>query len=526
MTTPARQHLWQELFAHSQQIRTLHMRDLFLHETGRASRYSIEWSQLLIDYSKNIITDETLALLMSLARACELDSRILDMLGGDRINVSEDRAVLHTALRCPAGSVVMFAGENVIDDVQQQLHKIKTFVNAVHSGLFRGWTDKPLTTFVNIGIGGSDLGPKLAVDALKRYRQPNTQSFFISNLDYEQIQHVTSQIDPETTLFIVSSRSFGTLETRTNAESLLTWMQEAGCNAIDKHFIAISSNYDAATEFGIAGNNIFSIRDWVGGRFSLWSATGMPVALALGFQHFEKLLSGAHEMDRHFAEQDFEQNIPVILALLDVWYNNFFDADTHAFIPYDESLRLLPDFLSQLLMESNGKSTTRDNNVIDYHTIPISWGASGTNAQHTFFQLLHQGTRMVPIDFLAAMTKPGNQQHQDLLIANCIAQSQALMQGEESSSPHNYFPGNKPSNTLFYSELSPENLGKLLALYEHRTFVQGVLWNINSFDQWGVELGKRLATSVYEAMQNGNMADTFDSSTANLTNYYLNKRQP
>ncbi len=521
---PTRNELWQNLLTHSQTMRNLHMRDLFKHDTNRASNYSLEWSSLFLDYSKNIITQDTLALLFEFAHSCQLEQRVKDMFQGKKINTTEDRAVLHSALRCPANKTVMLNNVNIIPEVHHQLQRIKSFVDSVHTGKLTGWTGKPLDTFVNIGIGGSDLGPKLVVDALDVFRINNTRSYFISNVDYQQINELIDVINPETTLFIVSSKSFSTLETRTNAESLLSWMQQSGCNAIDKHFIAISSNIDAASAFGIAPNNVFSLWDWVGGRFSLWSATGMPIALALGYDNYEKLLAGAHAMDRHFTETDLEQNMPVIMALLDVWYRNFFDTASQAFVPYDESLRLLPEYLSQLFMESNGKSANMDDQLIDYDTMPITWGSSGTNAQHAFFQLLHQGTQLVPVEFLAAMSKPGDKQHHDLLIANCFAQSQALMQGEETTTPYNYFPGNKPSNTLLYAEMNPETLGKLLALYEHRTFVQGILWNINSFDQWGVELGKKLASSIYETINSETIDQDTDSSTANLIAHYKKLR--
>ena len=514
---------WQKLEAHYQQMKALHMRDLFSHDKKRAQKYTHTVRGLHFDYSKNIITDETLELLINFARACDMEQRIQDMFNGEKINLTENRAVLHTALRASTGSVVEVDGINVIPEVYAQLDKIKAFVNAIHSGEHRGWTGKNIDTFVNIGIGGSDLGPKMVVDALASFRQGETRSFFISNIDHQQVAELQQQVNPETTLFIVSSKSFSTLETFTNAASLQQWMKQAGCTEINKHFVAISSNVDAAVEFGIDPDNIFSIWDWVGGRFSLWSATGLPIALALGFDHFRKLLDGAAAMDRHFKDSTLTDNIPVILGLLDFWYNNFFEAETHAFVPYDESLKLLPEFLSQLFMESNGKSADIDDHMVNYQTMPITWGSTGTNAQHAFFQLLHQGTKLVPVDFLAPLQKTGDKAHHAWLLANCIAQSQALMQGEETNTPHNYFPGNKPSNTIFYESLTPDALGALLAMFEHRTYVQGILWNINSFDQWGVELGKKLAKNVYaEMMGHGDETET-DSSTQHLIHLYKHK---
>ncbi len=509
-----------KLTAHSQTMRNLRMRDFFQHETNRANKYTKHLAGVHFDYSKNIISDETMDLLMQFAVACNVETSIAAMFNGEKINPSEGRAVLHTALRAAPDNVVEVDETNVIPAVQQQLAKIERFVTAIHDGEHRGWTGKKIDTFINIGIGGSDLGPKMVVDALTPYRQGKTRSFFISNIDYQQIAELQQNINPETSLFIVSSKSFSTLETFTNAETLQQWMLQAGCTEIDRHFIAVSSNIEAATAFGIAPENIFSIWDWVGGRFSLWSATGLPIALALGFDNFRRLLAGAAIMDRHFKDTPLPENIPVILALLDFWYNNFFDAATHAFVPYDESLKLLPEFLSQLLMESNGKSADVDNHLIDYATMPVTWGSTGTNAQHAFFQLLHQGTQLVPVDFFVPLSKPGDRKHHALLLANCLAQSQALMLGEDSATAENFFAGNKPSNTIAYSELNPETLGLLLAMFEHRTYVLGLLWNINSFDQWGVELGKKLAKNVYQQLTGDEIDADTDSSTAAMIEYY------
>ncbi len=513
------------LSKHYSAMRNLHMRDLFQHDPARARKLTLSFSNLTFDYSKNITTPETLELLFKLARARNIKSSIGAMFIGKKINNTENRAVLHTALRSPPENKLEVEGEDVIQQVHTELEKISKFVTSVHDGSFAGWTGKKLDTFVNIGIGGSDLGPKMVVKALDYYRKPGTRSFFISNIDDQQIIELKKTVNPETTLFIVASKSFTTLETHANTETLINWMKETGCEAINKHFIAISSNIKAATEAGIDQENIFSMWDWVGGRYSLWSAIGLPIALALGFENFKRLLSGAYHMDVHFKETEFEKNIPVILALHDYWYNNFFDAETHAFIPYDDRLALFPDYLSQLFMESNGKSTDLSGHRIDYNTMPITWGSTGTNAQHAFFQLLHQGTRLVPVDFLLSLTTRGDKKHHALLLSNCFAQSQALMLGEDNNIAYKYFPGNKPSTTILYQELDPETLGMLLALYEHRTFVQGLLWNINSFDQWGVELGKKLASGIYESLKNTEMNPEMDSSTQNLINLYRKNNQ-
>lgn len=519
-TMSEKQQLWQQLAAHQQALKSLHMRDLFNHDDQRGRKFTRTVNHVHFDFSKNILTEETLGLLTEFARACHIEDQIKAMFRGDRINHTENRAVLHTALRAGIDEKVEVDGRNVIPEVYAQLDKIRDFVTAVHSGQHRGYTGKQIDTFVNIGIGGSDLGPKMVVDALAPFRHGKTRSFFISNIDYQQVAKLQHQVDPETTMFIVSSKSFSTLETFSNAASLQDWMKQAGCTEINKHFVAISSNIDAAVEFGIDPDNIFSIWDWVGGRFSLWSATGLPIALALGYDNFRQLLDGAAAMDQHFRHTELTDNIPVILGLLDFWYNNFFGADTHAFVPYDEALALLPEFLSQLFMESNGKSADNDGQLVNYETMPVTWGSTGTNAQHAFFQLLHQGTKLVPVDFLAPLSKQGDPEHHAWLLANCIAQSQALMQGEQSASAHNHFPGNKPSNSIFYSRMTPATLGTLLAMFEHRTFVQGILWNINSFDQWGVELGKKLAKKVYSEMSSTTEDKELDSSTRALIELY------
>ena len=519
-TSADKQQINKQLVEHYDAMRNIHMRDLFMHDEKRATKFTQQVSELYIDYSKNIISSETLALLINFAKASNLEPSIKSMFNGEKINITEDRPVLHTALRSPPGQQLQINSINVIEKVHQELEKIEAFVSKIHNGEHIGWTEKPINTVVNIGIGGSDLGSKMVIEALSEYRKNNIQTLFVSNIDYQQIETLQNKINPETTLFIISSKSFNTIETKTNAETLKTWMQQSGCNDINKHFIAVSANPDAALEFGIDQKNILEIWDWVGGRYSLWSAMGLPIALAIGFDNFKQLLAGAHEMDKHFKQTPLENNMPVILAVIDYWYSNFFDAQTHAFIPYDESLKFFPDYLSQLFMESNGKSSDLSGHLIDYKTVPVIWGTTGTNAQHSFFQLLHQGTQMVPIDFLAPLSKKGNGKHHAILLANCLAQGQALMQGEDNSDPNRHFAGNKPSTTILYSELTPKTLGMLLAMYEHRAFVQGVLWQINSFDQWGVELGKKLATDIYKRLVGNASNKPIDSSTYNLITLY------
>ncbi|MAS81582.1 MAG: glucose-6-phosphate isomerase [Legionellales bacterium] len=515
-----KQEILHQLSVHFEASHNIHLHDLFMDDQHRGKNYMQQLSTLYIDFSKNIITDETLGLLFKFAKASKVEESIRSMFAGAKINTTENSAALHTALRATIRQKIEVDNKDIVGKVHAELNRIKAFVEKVHDKTHRGWTNKPIDTFVNIGIGGSDLGPKMVVDALEKYRHDDLRSFFISNIDYQTIESLQKSINPETTLFIVSSKSFKTIETLTNARTLKTWMQKIGCDDIGKHFVAVSNNLDAAREFGITSENIFELWDWVGGRFSLWSSIGLPIALSIGFNNFEDLLSGAHEVDEHFSKTTIEKNIPIILALVDYWYSNFFDAQTHAFIPYDESLRLFPDYLAQLFMESNGKSFNLNGEPINYKTMPIVWGSTGSNSQHSFFQLLHQGTHFVPIDFLVPLSKKGNKTHHAQLVANCFAQSQALMQGEKNSDPKKYFPGNKPSTTILYSKLTPKTLGSLIAIYEHRTFVQGLLWDINSFDQHGVELGKKLAVKINDNLEDTVASKGMDSSTQNLINLY------
>ncbi len=523
--SPVKKSIRTQLAAHYAVIKNIHIRDLFIQDTHRGKNYSRHLCGLNIDYSKNIISAETLSLLVAWAIASNVEESTRAMFAGEKINVSEDRAVLHTALRSKRDQYLKIDNIDVIAQVHAELDKMEQLVISIHDKSHRGWTNKSIDTFVNIGIGGSDLGAKMVVDALVDYRLGETRSFFISNIDYQVIESLQKTINPETTLFLISSKSFHTIETITNATTLIAWMQQLGCNDLHKHFFAITKNRDAATEFGIKPDNIFSLWNWVGGRFSLWSAVGLPIALAIGFDNFKGLLTGARAVDEHFLQTPLENNIPVILALIDYWYADFFDAQTHAFIPYDESLKLFPDYLSQLFMESNGKSVDLHGHFIEHKTMPVTWGSTGLNSQHAYAQLLHQGTHLVPIDFLVPLTTTGNRKHHEILLANCLAQSRALMQGATHTDPNQHCVGNRPSTTILYSALTPHTLGALIALYEHRTFVQGLLWQINAFDQWGVELGKKLAVELYQNLTGKKVAGDLDSSTQNLIELYTKSRQ-
>ena len=514
-----------QLSEHHKALSKFHLRDLFTQDRDRGKNFTSQFANLHIDFSKNILTNETLDLLLEYAKTLNIKKSINAMFRGEKINVTEKRAVLHFALRAKPEETLGLEDSGVIKKIKDELQKIKEFVSLVNDKRLTGWTNKPLDTFVNIGIGGSDLGPKMVVRALNQYRVNKTHSFFISNIDYEQIESLKKRINPETTLFIISSKSFNTIETITNANTLKSWMLKSGCNEISRHFAAVSSNLEAAEKFGIKKGNTFKIWDWVGGRFSLWSAIGLPIALAIGFENFEKILLGAHKMDEHFINQTPEKNIPVTLALIDYWYINFFGTKTQAFIPYDESLKYLPAYLSQLFMESNGKSTDLSGNTVDYKTGAIAWGAIGTNSQHSISQLLHQGKHMTPIDFLAPLSKKGNQKHHELLLANCLAQSCALMQGESNAKSHQHIDGNKPSTTILYDVLTPELLGSLLAMYEHRVFVQGLLLEINSFDQYGIELGKKMALNISKNIAQKEKNIDADSSTQNLIDIYKKSRE-
>ncbi|WP_299243712.1 glucose-6-phosphate isomerase [uncultured Aquimarina sp.] len=531
---------WEALQNHFENIKDSHLKDLFAKSPDRAEIFSIDWNDFYVDYSKNRIDETTKKLLIDLAKEVQLDKAIQSYFEGEIINETEERAVLHTALRTSSSNTVHVDGKNVVPEVSAVKNKIETFCDKVISGELKGYTNKPFTDIVNIGIGGSDLGPAMITESLEHYKN-HLNVHFISNVDGDHVHQNLKGLDPETTLFVVVSKTFSTQETLSNATTARTWFtKQASLEAVGKHFVAVSSNIPNVTKFGIDSSNIFPLWDWVGGRFSLWSAVGLSISLSVGYKNFESLLEGAYEMDEHFKTASFEENIPVILGLLSVWYNNFFDAESEAIIPYSQYLHRLPAYLQQGIMESNGKSVDRNGNPIDYQTGTIIWGEPGTNAQHAFFQLIHQGTKLIPAEFIGFKHSLfGDKDHQDKLMANFFAQTEALMNGkteaevlEELKSknlpedklkqlmPFKIFAGNKPTTTLLINKLTPKNLGALVSMYEQRIFVQGVIWNIFSYDQWGVELGKQLATKILNEIDNSQISD-HDSSTKTLLKKYL-----
>ena len=536
---------WQALSAHHAVIAKQSMRDMFRADPARFDKFSLQLDGLLLDYSKNLVSAETLELLLNLARQAKLDEWTARMFDGEKINSSEQRAVLHTALRAPRNAKIYMDGKDVVPDVHRVLDHMRRYSDAVRDGSLRGHTGKQLRDVVNIGIGGSALGPLMVCEALKPYGSGQLHAHFVSNVDAADLVETLKRLDPETTLFIVSSKTFTTQETLANAHSARAWLiQHLGAEeAVSKHFAAVSTNLDATSKFGINPEHVFEFWDWVGGRYSLWSAIGLPIALYIGMDNFEQLLAGAHAMDQHFRAAPLERNMPVILGMLGVWYANFFDAGSQAILPYDQYLHRFPAYLQQLEMESNGKRVDRDGNVVDYATHPVIWGEPGTNGQHSFYQLIHQGTRLVPADFLAPVTSHNPiGEHHAMLLSNCFAQTEALMLGKnepevraeleaqgmsgaalEALLPYKIFPGNRPTNTLLYDQLDPYTLGMLVALYEHKVFVQGVVWNINSFDQWGVEFGKQLAGKLLPELQAREMVSSHDASTNGLINYYLGR---
>jgi glucose-6-phosphate isomerase len=537
--TPA----WKKLQAHYFEMQKASMTAMFQADTSRTEKFHLKWNDFLVDYSKNRITQETIDLLLELANETGLKNAISDYFGGAIINQTENRAVLHTALRAAASAVINVDGVNVISEVYDVKNKVKTFTNEVTSGQRTGYTGKPFTDVVNIGIGGSDLGPVMAVEALQFYKN-HLNVHFVSNVDGDHVNEIIKKLNPETTLFVIVSKTFTTQETLTNSETIKAWfLKSASQEDVAKHFVAVSTNIQKVTEFGINPDNVFPMWDWVGGRFSLWSAVGLSISLAVGFDNFNDLLSGANEMDEHFKTTDFDKNIPVTLALLSVWYNNFFGAESEALIPYTQYLQKLAPYLQQGTMESNGKSVGRDGKPVNYETGTIIWGEPGTNAQHAFFQLIHQGTKLIPSDFIG-FVKPlyGDEDHHDKLMSNFFAQTEALMNGksqeqvqaefdkqglsaEKASAllPFKVFSGNKPTNTILIQKLTPKSLGSLIAMYEHKIFVQGIIWNIFSFDQWGVELGKQLANSILEEI-NTKQVKNHDSSTKFLLNHFLENK--
>lgn len=540
MTLLTQSSTWQALSAHSQNLP--HMRELFATDAARFKNMSLSACGLFLDYSKNRATAETLELLFSLAKDRQLEAKIKAMFAGEIINTTEKRAVLHTALRSKASQSIIAEGQDIVPEVQQTLSKMQEFVETVTSGQWKGYTGKAITDIVSIGIGGSFLGPKVVSQALRPYWNQGLNCHFVANVDGTSISEKLKLLDSETTLFIMSSKSFGTQETLTNTLTAKAWFLAKGGLQSDvaKHFVAVTSNVTKATEFGIDADNIFPMWDWVGGRYSLWSAIGLPIALLVGMDNFRALLNGAHQMDEHFANAPLAENMPVIMGLLSLWYGNFFNAQSHVVLTYDHYLRGLPAYFQQLDMESNGKSVTLDGTDVDYSTGPVIWGGEGTNGQHAYHQLIHQGTALIPADFIMPLQSHNPiGVHHDQLASNCFGQTQALMQGrtfeealaelanssltdEEKQliAKHKVMPGNKPSNTLLMNKLTPETLGALIALYEHRTFVQGAIWDINSFDQWGVELGKNLGNDVLARISAEQDSSALDASSNGLINLY------
>lgn len=551
MTSLTQYPVWNKLCEHQKNVLPLHMRDIFAEDPQRFEKYSLKFKDILLDYSKHRITDETLPLLFQLAREANIEKWRDMMFAGEKINITENRAVLHTALRNRANTPVHVDGKDVMPDVNKVLQQMRVFSEKVRSGSWKGYTGKRITDIVNIGIGGSDLGPVMVCDALKPYAQAGLNIHFVSNIDGAHLMRALEKCDAETTLFIVASKTFTTQETMTNAHSARDWFLKSAKNEthIAKHFVALSTNAHAVSSFGIDIDNMFMFWDWVGGRYSLWSAIGLSIALYVGMDNFEDLLTGGHEMDMHFKTAPLEQNMPVILALIGIWYNNFFHVDTNAILPYDQGMARFPAYLQQADMESNGKFICRDGTRVKYKTGPVIWGEAGTNGQHAFYQLIHQGTQIVPADFLMpvhshyAVGENGHQHHK-ILTANFLAQTQALMLGKtkeqartelenqgmdgdalEKLLPHKVFEGNRPTSSILFDKLTPNTLGKLIALYEHKIFVQGIMWDINSYDQWGVEYGKQIAQQILPQLTNDEVVSNYDSSTNGLINYtkQLNK---
>ncbi|UGS23783.1 glucose-6-phosphate isomerase [Flavobacterium channae] len=537
---PSQTAAWQQIQSHFEKMQATSMKDLFASDTNRAEKFHIQWNDFLVDYSKNIANQETLDLLLNLANEVQLKKAISSYFQGDLINQTENRAVLHTALRAKESANILVDGVNVMPEVYSVKNKIKNFSNEVISGNRKGFTGKPFTDIVNIGIGGSDLGPAMIVEALQFYKN-HLNVHFVSNVDGDHVNEVIKKLNPETTLFVVVSKTFTTQETLSNAETIRSWfLQSASQDDVAKHFVAVSTNIQKVTEFGINPDNVFPMWDWVGGRFSLWSAVGLSISLAVGFDNFDKLLKGANEMDEHFKNESFDKNIPVILAILSIWYNNFFGAESEALIPYTQYLQKLAPYLQQGIMESNGKSIGRDGKPVNYQTGTIIWGEPGTNSQHAFFQLIHQGTKLIPTDFIGfKQSLYENKDHHDKLMSNFFAQTEALLMGKTEAQvkaefekqgisgekadfllPFKVFSGNKPTNTILIDKLTPESLGALVAMYEHKIFVQGIIWNIFSYDQWGVELGKQLANSILDEIESKEVKN-HDSSTSFLLKAYL-----
>jgi glucose-6-phosphate isomerase len=538
-TNPTTTSAWKQLGENFKDTESLHLKDLFGANKERATKFTLRFQEFLIDYSKNRITDKTLSLLIQLAEEVNLKDAIEKLFKGDLINQTEARSVLHTALRAKETEKIMVSGVNIIPEVYQVKAQIRKFSEEIINGHRKGFTGKKFTDIVNIGIGGSDLGPLMVTEALKYYKN-QLRTHFVSNVDGDHVHEILKELNAETTLFVIVSKTFTTQETLSNANTIRKWfLKSATENDVSKHFAAVSTNAEKISEFGIANENVFPMWDWVGGRFSLWSAVGLSISLAIGYENFQELLSGANEMDTHFRTASFNENIPVILALLSIWYNNFYGAETEAVIPYTQYLNRFSAYLQQGMMESNGKSVDRDGNFTEYQTGTIIWGEPGTNAQHAFFQLIHQGTKLIPADFIGFKESlHGDSDHHNKLMANFFAQTEALMNGKTAEEvrqeleaknmaaneierlvPFKTFEGNKPTNTLLIEKLTPKTLGMLIAMYEHKIFVQGIVWNIYSFDQWGVELGKQLASTILKDINNSEIAK-HDSSTLNLLHFF------
>ncbi|UCH80646.1 MAG: glucose-6-phosphate isomerase [Nitrospiraceae bacterium] len=543
---PAETASWKNLKEHYSLMKKSHMKDMFLMDPDRCSRFSVSFEDIFLDYSKNLINENTMALLLELANEALLKDAIEKLFSGDKINETENRAVLHTALRNKSGWPVMLEGKNIMPDVQHVLNQMKDVADKVTSAQWYGYSGKPVTDIVNIGIGGSDLGPVMVTEALKPYARHGIHVHFVSNIDGTHIAETLNMISPETTLFMIASKTFTTQETMTNARTARAWFLETAEDKehIKKHFVALSTNKKGVTEFGIDPDNMFVFWDWVGGRYSLWSAIGLSIACYIGFDNFSELLAGAHAMDNHFRETPFDKNLPVILALIGIWYTNFFGSETEAILPYDQYLHRFPAYFQQGNMESNGKDRDRSGQEVSWHTGPVIWGEPGTNGQHAFYQLIHQGTRFIPCDFIApAVSHNPIGDHHHILLSNFFAQTEALMKGKTPAEveaelrasgksneeiqklvPFKVFKGNKPTNSILCRKITPRTLGSLIAMYEHKIFTQGVIWNIFSFDQWGVELGKALANNILPELSGNEPVTTHDSSTNGLINMYKNLR--
>ena len=543
---PTQTNAWKELENYFATFKGTQMKDMFAKDSQRAAKYSLQFEDIFVDFSKNLIDEKVMSLLLKLAEECGLKDAIEAEFTGEKINKTEKRSVLHIALRNRSNTPIFSDGKDVMPDVNRVLAQMKDFSEKIISGEWKGYTGKAIKSIVNIGIGGSDLGPLMVTEALKPYKKPNITSYFVSNIDGTHMAETLKKVDPETTLFIVASKTFTTLETMTNAQTAKDWFLKAAKDekAVAKHFVALSTNAKAVSEFGIDTNNMFEFWDWVGGRYSLWSAIGLSIACNIGFENFQELLEGAHAMDKHFRNTEFSKNLPVILALIGIWYNNFYGAETEAILPYDQYMHRFSAYFQQGNMESNGKYVDRNGKEVSYQTGPILWGEPGTNGQHAFYQLIHQGTKMIPCDFMApAISQNPIGDHHPKLLANFFAQPEALMMGKTAEQvtaelkkqgksdediamllPFMVFKGNIHTNSILFKKLTPRTLGSLIAMYEHKIFTQGIIWNIFSFDQWGVQLGKQLANVILPELKNNDAVSSHDSSTNGLINKYKEMR--